>query len=398
MKIAIFGAGVGGLSTAIALKKKGFDIDIYERTEKQSHIGAGIVCWPNATFVLGELGLLNDVKKVSGLPGKMCRYSDTNEDLGSIDIQALNKKMGALSYSILRKDLMCILSDHASKLGVTVNYQHEITQITTSPDNEAEVHFKNGKTIKADLIIGADGRMNSITRKYVNDNNAPVYQGFINWIGVIDSRRDIFSEVNVSDYWGVGKRFGIVPITLNKAYWAGAVSSPTIDDNKPGTYKQELISLFQNWPQPITEIIEQTQQENINKIYVHDHNPIKTWHKNNVLLIGDAAHAPLPTSGQGACQALEDAWQLAQLLDKDFTELEPLFNTFTKIRYSKTEGIMMGARQFATSLFNTDLDACKQRNLNSQSTDYDAVVNGMSKGWANGLPIGDHPQQSTPFY
>jgi len=388
MKIAILGAGVGGLSTAIALKKKGFDIEIYERSEKLSHIGAGIVCWPNATFVLEDLGILNEIKKVSGLPSKMCRFSDSNEDLGSIDILALNKKMSALSYSILRKDLMCILGNHAGKLGIAVNYQHKITHITTSLGGEAEVHFANGKTINADLIIGADGRMNSIARKYVNDNNQPVYQGFINWIGVINNPNDIFNEVKVSDYWGIGKRFGIVPISLSRAYWAGAISSPTIDDNNRSTYKHELFSLFQNWPQPITKIIEETPLENINKIYVHDHNPIKTWHKNNVLLIGDAAHAPLPTSGQGACQALEDAWHLAQLLGEDFTELESVFTAFTNIRFPKTEAITMGARQFATSLFNSNSDACKQRNLNSKATDYDAVVNGMAKGWATGLPMG----------
>ena len=106
MKIAILGGGIAGISTAIALKQNGFDVSVYERHDGPSHIGAGIVVWPNATFVLDQLGVLDDIKAVSGYPGKMQRYTEENDDLGAIDIQHINQLMGYPSLSILRSDIL----------------------------------------------------------------------------------------------------------------------------------------------------------------------------------------------------------------------------------------------------------------------------------------------------
>ena len=114
---------------------------------------------------------------------------------------------------------------------------------------------------------------------------------------------------------------------------------------------------------------------------------MEPWHKDNVLVIGDAAHAPLPTSGQGACQALEDAWHLAELLGTYDGNIDSVFSEFTKVRFQKTTTITMGARKFASSLFNTDPEFCFQRNQNSMSTDFDTVVSGMARGWSSGLPL-----------
>ncbi len=387
MKIKILGAGVGGLSTAIALKKKGFDVDVYERQEERSDIGAGIVCWPNASFVLKELGMLDDIAIVSGMPVKMKRLSSKGSDLGALNIFKLNEKMGHPSFSILRKDLMKILESHLLKLGVEVKYGNKIVKLLPSQSGLTNIHFENGVIDQADIIVGADGRMSSVARKFVNGDNQPVYQGFINWIGVYESEHPVFSDIEVCDYWGVGDRFGIVPISSTKAYWAGAVAASKLGDRNPSEYKPDLLALFNDWPSPIKTIINETPLENINKIYVHDHNPMEVWHRNNVLVIGDAAHAPLPTSGQGACQAIEDAWHLGELLGNHDGDIESVFQEFTKIRLPKTTGITMGARQFASSLFNTDENTSRKRNESSKNTDYNLVVNGMAKGWSSGLPI-----------
>jgi len=387
MKIIILGAGVGGLTTAIALKQKGFDVDVYERHKSRSDIGAGIVCWPNASFVLNELGILRDIALKSGMPIKMRRLSSQGIELGALNITKLNDKMGYSSFSILRKDLMKILESHLTKCGVEVKYNNTINKLVSTPSGSTNIHFVDGATRQADIVIGADGRMSSVARAFVNGNNCPVFQNFINWIGVFESNTPIFSNIEVKDYWGVGERFGIVPISSTKAYWAGGVAASKIEEKLPSNYKSELLTLFKGWPSPIATIIEETNLVDINKVYVHDHNPMETWHRDNVLVIGDAAHAPLPTSGQGACQAIEDAWHLSKLFEKYDGNLEKLFQTFTKIRFSKTTNITMGARQFALSLFRTDGDASEQRNINSVNTNYNSVIDSMAKGWSSGLPI-----------
>jgi len=386
LKIAILGGGIGGLSAAIALKQKGFDVEVYERHSQMSEIGAGIVCWPNASFVLQQLGVLKHVESVSGLLTKMKRFSSNGEVLGALDISALNQLMSYPSYSIYRKDLMAILTQRLLSLGIKIHYQHNVETLTKF-GVKASVQFTHGKSISPDVIVGADGRMLSITRKYVNKNNAPVYQGFINWIGTYESSQNTFSELIVSDYWGVGQRFGIVPVSKTKAYWAGGVIAKHIEKTNPDTYKPDLKSLFNTWPDIINQIIDESPSSSINKIYVHDHDPINHWHKDNVILMGDAAHSPLPTSGQGACQALEDAWHFANCLAENNANLAEIFKQFTALRLSKTSGITMAGRQLASSIFNASAEYCQQRNIASQNTDYNAAVVGMAKSWSSGLPL-----------
>jgi len=382
----MLGGGIGGLSTAIALKQKGFDVDVYERHKQPTEIGAGIVCWPNACFVLEQLGVLGKVAGVSGSLSYMNRFSSNNEALGSLDISQLNQLMKYPSYSIIRKDLMNILTHRSLELSISIHYQHNVTSLSNN-NGKVSVQFSQGKNITPDIIVGADGRMNSLARKYVNGDNTPIYQGFINWIGVLESESDLFTELSVADYWGAGDRFGIVPVSKTKAYWAGGVVSENIRKVNPDAYKSELNALFNSWPDIITKIINETPLSRINKIYVHDHDPINNWYKNNVVLLGDAAHSPLPTSGQGACQAIEDAWHFANCLQENCDNIAKAFTEFTALRKSKTSAITMGGRQLASSIFNKNTAFCKQRDLASKSTDFKKVVAGMAGGWSSGLPI-----------
>jgi len=386
LNISILGGGVGGLSAAIALKQEGFDVSIYERHSGPSEIGAGIVCWPNASFILEQLGVLDKISNVSGAINYMNRFTNTGEPIGSIDINELNRLMKYPSYSIVRKDLMNILIQRTVELNIDIHYDHEAIKISNENTNTV-IQFSNSKVIQPDIIIGADGRMRSLARKYVNGSNSPIYQGFINWVGVIEDESIDFSELSVSDYWGVGERFGIVPVSQTKAYWAGGATSKNIAKLEPDKYKSELNSIFNGWPDIISKVINGTPKSRINKIYVHDHNPIDLWHKNNLILLGDSAHSPLPTSGQGACQALEDAWHLTNCLRESPNNISKAFKLFTELRKSKTAGITFGGRQLASSIFNINEEFCKQRNIASKNTNYQNAVVGMANGWSSGLPI-----------
>jgi len=315
----------------------------------------------------------------------MRRISSAGEDLGAIDIGLIDRHMGYPSLSILRSDLQGILTSRLESLGVPIQYAHAVARLETRNPQEAEVHFQNGTKTSADVIVGADGRMASCARQYVNGENSPIYQGFVNWVGVYESEVELFEEIAIADYWGVGERFGIVPVSKYKAYWAGAATRAETDPRNPADYKEELRSIFAQWPRAVQRVIEGTPAERINKIHVHDHNPIATWHKRNVIVIGDAAHAPLPTSGQGACQALEDAWHLARCLKENGPDLENAFAEFTARRLEKTTGIIMTARAFAASLFNPDEGYCKARNENSKRTDFAQVAAAMARGWSQGL-------------
>ena len=387
MNIVVLGGGVAGISSAIALKQKGFDVTVYERHKSEKNIGAGIVAWPNATYILDKLGVLNKVRTVSGYPSSMQRLSSEGDSLGSIDIESINEIMCYPSLSILRNDFQSILISKLKELGVSVKYGHTVSKLETTKNNNVKVHFSNGVNITADVVIGADGRMTSLARKYVNGENKPIYQGFINWIGVFESETKVFKDIAVKDYWGRGERFGIVPISQNKAYWAGGVASKNINERNPEIYKEELKSIFSSWSNIIEKVITETPVEKINKIYVHDHNPMRKWHKNNLIVIGDASHAPLPTSGQGACQALEDAWYLSECLIENNANIENSFTQFTALRYGKTKDIIFAGRNLASTLFNPDAEFCRVRNENSKKTDYSTVSVAMAKFWGQNMQL-----------
>lgn len=381
MEIAILGAGIGGLTTAIALRQNGFsNIRIYERRQNASTIGAGIVLWANAGKILSKLNVFDEAAKAGGSINQMQRWSKEGEFLGAISVRTIDSNIGAKSVSISRHDFQEILIQKVKGLEIPIFYNHNALKISTKK-NTTVLDFTNGMETTAAIVVGADGRMNSICRKYVTEDNSPVYQNFVNWIGFVESDTPIFNENKILDFWGCGERFGIVPINKYKGYWAGGKALPVNSIVKNENHKTYLLKQFKDWPDEISRVIEITKQEGIKFIEVHDHEPIQRWHKNNVCLLGDAAHAALPTSGQGACQAIEDAWFFATLLKKHHNP-EQAFLAFRNTRLDKTTQIIMTGRRLAQSIFNEDLEYCEQRNLQAKITDYKESAERIAELWA----------------
>ncbi len=283
-----------------------------------------------------------------------------------------------------------MLLSELNRLGVEVQYDHAVAAIEADGQGRTGVTFENGRRLTPRIAVGADGRMNSRARQYVHGENSPVYQGFINWIGTFECEADIVDEMAILDVWGVGERFGVVPVSLKKVYWAGGAAEPTIAADKTKDNRDELQRKFAGWPAPIPDLIARTPEASIRKIHVHDHDPIEIWHRDNVVLLGDAAHAPLPTSGQGACQAMEDAWQLANCLAAHRHSHPAAFADYTALRRDKTAGIIRAGRAFADSLFRRDEEFCRLRNRRSKEADYTATAEGMAKAWSQGLPIDEN--------
>ncbi len=388
MNIVIIGAGTAGAATAIALAQRGHAVRVFERRKQANDIGAGVVLWPNASFVLAKLGLLPEVAKVSAVPPCMKRFSQAGELLSALDISALDRAMGFASHAILRRDLQAILLEKMAQLAIPVQYGFAaLDMVRDARSGNAQVRFENGQTHSAELIVGAEGRMNSIARRYVHGDNTPVYQGFVNWVGTAAGGTDLVADMSIQDYWGRGQRFGIVPVGRGKVYWAGALAVPVREAVGRVDLKVELSALFGGWADPVAKLIAHSHADAIRKINIHDLEPIERWHKDNVLVIGDAAHAPLPTSGQGACQALEDAWHLAQCLTAQPLDLPAALSAFTQLRLEKTRAITDAARQFARALFSLDAETCRQRNQQARRADAQKTIAAMAAGWGAGLPL-----------
>lgn len=205
--------------------------------------------------------------------------------------------------------------------------------------------FENGERISPDLLIGADGRMNSVARSFVAGDNKTIYQGFVNWIGVAQGNDALVNNIGIQNYWGSSHRFGCVAIRTDLVHRAAANARPLPGKGPAADLHKEVMALFAGCPDPVVRLVDATPAHS-KRIAVHDLEPL-TWSRANVLLVRDAADAPLPTSGQGACQALGDAWHLARCLDGTGGCLDEALLRFAWVRGPKTTKLAEQGRMFA---------------------------------------------------
>nr|WP_205633674.1 FAD-dependent monooxygenase [Labilithrix luteola] len=194
--------------------------------------------------------------------------------------------MGYPTHTILRRDLQAVLLEHAAQAGIQVEFGHRVVAIDLDANGRAMAQFENGVRIRPDLLLGADGRMDSVARKFVAGDNTPIYQGFVNWIGVAQGQGALVDDVEIRDYWGAGERFGCVAIRPELVYWAAAQVRPLPGAEPATDMRKEVEELFAEWPEPVARIIRATPAHAIRLIAVHDLEPLHTWSRANVLLVG----------------------------------------------------------------------------------------------------------------
>jgi 2-polyprenyl-6-methoxyphenol hydroxylase-like FAD-dependent oxidoreductase len=339
-KIAIVGAGVAGIALAILAMKRGCQVSLFERGSTVSSMGAGVTLWPNAMFVMQQIGLDKEVKRMGGAPGTMRQFDRHGVLQTEFDIMAVNSLCGFPSVTVLRRELMSLLAGALDDLGVKIKFDCSITAADVTKLSQ-----------EFDLVVGADGRMKSVVRQALYaEKVTPRYHGFVNVVGVSRQREGALDNA-IHDFRGLGERFGIVPVNDGWCYWAGAWNAAVDRERSGAHWYEELNQRFRDWPDPVQNVLQSCDRASVNRIFVHDIDPLPYWHQDNVIIIGDAAHAPLPTSGQGACQALEDAWHLARLL-METDELEVALQGFYQQRNVKTSAAQLVGRQVAKKIFS----------------------------------------------
>lgn len=339
-RIAIIGAGIAGLSMAIFAKQQGFDVEVFEKHSEISQIGAGVTLWPNAMYVLDKMELINAISAIGVQPCCVQQMNQQGQVNSKLDLLQLSQECGYPSISILRKDLMLCLYEQVKQLNILCHFK-------TPVDSQDITKLSN----QFDLVVGADGRNRSQAREAIFQTPIePIYQGFINIIGISTTPSNI-KNTCIQEFRGSGLRFGIVPATADTCYWAAAWAC---DINRNYTTKHWVNAAqcqFKRWPAAINTILNTADIHTCNHIFVHDLDPLPYWHQNNVVLIGDAAHASLPTSGQGASQALEDVWHLTNLLNQHETIPDAL-SLFYQTRINKTTTAQTIGRQLAKQFFS----------------------------------------------
>lgn len=343
MNVVIIGAGMGGLTTGIALKKFGHQVRIFEQTEKILPVGAAISLWSNGVKCLNYLGLTDKIAKLGGQMDDLA-YVDglTGDVMTQFSLLPLIEEVGQRPYPVARADLQNMLMDEFGRDQIYLG--KKMVSLEDKADY-VEVHFADGSSTEADLLIGADGT-HSLTRAYVLGQQVQRrYAGYVNWNGLVEISEDLAPAQQWTTYVGEGKRASLMPVADGKFYFFLDVPLPAGLDNNRDEYKKLLKQYFVDWCQPVQQLIERLDPQKTNRVEIHDIEPFTQFYKGRVVILGDAAHSTTPDIGQGGCQAMEDAIYLARSLQINTLGLEDALRRYQNKRNERANELVLRARK-----------------------------------------------------
>jgi 2-polyprenyl-6-methoxyphenol hydroxylase-like FAD-dependent oxidoreductase len=333
MRIIVIGSGIAGLTTAIALRKVGIEVAVYERAPELREVGAGISLWANALRALDHIGAGESVRAVSlKMTRSEIRGKSGRSVLVALDAAAMEGRAGMpeLVRMIHRAELVGALAAHLPA-GVA-HYGHECVSVEAD-GTAARVRFANGRTDSADAVIGADG-IRSVVRTAILGASEPRYAGYTGWRGVCPRPASVEAGY-IGEWWGRGLRFGIATLPNDRIYWFVGQNAP--QNGRNADERGHLLAAFAGWPAPIRELIGSTADVLRNDII--DRPPVREWSKGRLCVIGDAAHPMTPNLGQGGCTAIEDGVILARHLSRA-TDVPAALTAYARERYKRTAGIV----------------------------------------------------------
>lgn len=353
-KIIIVGAGLGGLTAASCLLRAGFDVEVYEQAPQLAEVGAGIQISANPMHVLAGLGLKEQIMAVGVRPGAyVFRLHDTGEELQRFNLAADHERMHGQPYNQLhRADLHEILATKAQSLKrELIHLNHRATHFTEHGDG-IELHFADGKTVKGDLLVGADG-LKSVVRSQMFGSVPATYTGDGAWrITVpIERVREPHLEHVMSVFMGPGGHCVCYYLRSGKLLnFVGCIETEDVSEESwtKRFPKDVLRKDLQGWHPAIQAIVDAADEDGCFRWSLHNRAPIRDWSTKRVTILGDAAHPTLPYLAQGAAMAIEDAAVLARALQIKGTVADAL-QLYQRNRIDRT------ARVVETSTFNRRL-------------------------------------------
>jgi salicylate hydroxylase len=349
--VLITGGGIGGLTSALCLAKKGHRVDLFEQAERFEEIGAGIQLSPNCSRVLHYLGLQESLQQHGFLPeGTQLRHWKTADVLSeSILGNAATLQFGAPYYHIHRGDLLRLLVDTASQQkNITLHLESNIDRFSQNDDGVSVV--TNDQTFTGDLLIGADG-IHSKIRASMWGHEKPHFTGNIAWRALVPTQRlepNMVKPMSTAwlgphkhfvHYYVKGGEFINCVCVVEKQGWQ--TESWTERGNL-----SELKSDFNGWHDNIQQLIDNIDEAQLFKWALHDRPPMARWTNQRVTLLGDACHPTLPFMAQGAAMAIEDAMVIADCLSHDASVDEALQH-YEQLRKKRTAAIQNGSRRNA---------------------------------------------------
>ncbi|HNB21956.1 MAG TPA: FAD-dependent monooxygenase [Candidatus Melainabacteria bacterium] len=331
----VIGAGLGGLSAAIALQRVGYNVEVYEKSQELKEVGAGIVLYPNAINALRKLGVYEAIA-AAGSFGRHGKYMTADgKILVEMDLRDVGLDKEAIA--VHRADLQ-----HALLEKIGADKIHLGMPLTSFDDNgKVTAHFPGGSFASGDLLVGADGLHSVVRRQYLKDGD-PKYAKCFAWRGVVAGDFDGLPSDSGLLVFGAGLQFGAMRIGKDRVYWFGAVADKRGAQGR--TTKRDVLDRFGSWASPIPQLINATDKDALLTHDLYDRDPTFNWGKDSMTLLGDAAHPMVPFMGQGGCQALEDSIALGASL-KEAPSINVGLRKYENLRKARTASFVTQSRK-----------------------------------------------------
>jgi len=372
-RIAVIGAGIGGLATALALLRRGLDVEVYEQAPQLGEVGAGIQISSNGTRVLYALGLEEALRRVQVLPSRrQIRHWSTGETWDWFELGAVSaKRYGTPHVMLHRADLHALLAEAVGRLKPDAVHLAKRCIGLTQSDRQVEIRFETGETASAAYVIGADG-IHSRVRECLFGPDRPQFTGVVAWRAVVPMQTlpSRLAQM-VGSNW-LGPRGHVLHYPVRRGELMNYISLVERDDwqieswTVAGT-RSELANDYRGWHADVHAIIANIETPYKWALMVRE--PMPQWSQGRITLLGDACHPTLPFLGQGGVMALEDGYVVAACLQRYFTDPAKALGRYEELRKERSAAVVRAAHENRKQVFSPAL------------ADKDAIAVSVAREW-----------------
>jgi salicylate hydroxylase len=363
MRVLIAGGGIGGLTTAIALRQHGIEALVLEQAEVMAEIGAGIQIASNAAIVLREIGVEAAIRNVGVKPlsydyrdlrtGKMLYQAPLGDEAA--------ERYGAPMYNVHRADLVQILFDalppEAIRLGA------RCVEVSQTAD-QVQVRLQTGEVLHADALVGCDG-IHSVIRRHLRGEEEKHFANILMWRSLLTAEQvEGIGLEERGNYWFGPGRTLITYWVRPKNLYSILASVPANEVHRESWSEDgdisEMLKSFEDAEPRARAMLEQCKTAFITGMYYRD--PIDNWTSGRITLLGDAAHPMVPFLAAGAGQSIEDAWTFARVLSRGLHDVPAALLEYQNRRLPRTTRIQAGARAVVKLMHESEGQRLLNRN------------------------------------
>jgi salicylate hydroxylase len=346
-RIAIIGGGIGGLSAALALERRGAEVIVCEQSPTHSEIGAGLNLTPNAVKAFRALGLDREIEDIGwGSEWLMIRSWKSGRYISRNRRGEYRQKFGAPNLTVHRVDLLDVLCGALKTTDIRLGKRCIGVDSGGGEKRAAAARFADGSELEADIVVGADG-IHSVVRNSLFGADAPRFTGCICWRGMapVDA---VPRDINTADgiMW-LGPHGHVVHYRVRRGELVNIVAHVDSDawTEESWTHEcdvAEVMAAYAEWNSALTRLYPCSTRWY--KWALYDRDPLERWSKGPVTLLGDSAHAMLPYLGQGAAMAIEDGCVLAAMIARHGDDLGAALVAYEQMRAPRTKATVLGSR------------------------------------------------------